>query len=624
MVIEADRGKVALMKPETIQTQVCEFILQVRPDLKEVITPESPFGYWSMEYYSPKAKGPKGQGGLGMLASDTIETAIRLGLPMVLVTPFYAVERSYAITEDFEQIEIYENVRPEDRGLIKKGQVSISTLAHEYVPIDVYTQQMSQVTKVMLTEPNIGQLYEDKNNSNKRLYQEVVEGFAGCKALELLGIKPSVNHYLNEEATVFAALARLDGRVKQLRSELPDAGEDNLFAAAFVDIKRNTVYTNHTLVQAAGAEFTLEQFEHFVIPNLESEQLKKWLRDKFNSSQDKKIKLSALAIALSGKKNGVSLIHAREASKIYKDENNNPVEFAGVTNGIDLDRWTDPQLLQIYRQTGIFDQFGRPGANYQEKIDGLDSSDLLARKDEAKKRLRGYLKDRLDQYGQAIDIPEGEKIFNWRRRFAHYKRPDMLLSDPQKLADILEKEQIHLLLAGNVHPEDQPMRDTLKKMLNIIDGNPVLKARVHFVQNYDEDLAREMVAGADVSINTPTVIESGVRVSTEACGTSWEKDVINNTILISTEDGGVADARIRAMEAGAVGFQPPYLEITGQNYDQEVKSLYDQMQMAANILNSKDATVWEEFVKKQLKAFLPVISGARMAEEYLNLGAPPP
>lgn len=614
VVVEQD-----MESSEKIYTQPSEFIAHIRPDLKKVVTTKNPVVYWTMESYSEETKG---QGGLGMLASDTEATAERLDIPVVFIELFYPIERSYALNGGFDQVEYYRQVTPAERGLVQAGTTHITTSEHPVVPISVFTIRKGSVTKILLTEPNLGQLYEGESNSDRRLYQEVVEGFAGQKALKMLRIQPSMNHYLNEAPTVFAALARLDDQMQQMQLGSPGTNPATIFSAAFVATRENTVYTNHTLVQAAEAELSLAQFEHFVIPNIQSGELKKWLRDKINSKNGL-VKLSTLAIALSGKRNGVSLIHAQEASKTYKDDKDNLVEFTGITNGIALDRWTDPDLLQCYRETGVIDKFDLPDEDYETKIDRLDSDNLRLSKSKAKNRLREYLKQRQDQYQCGIDIPEGEKIFNWRRRFADYKRPGMIFDDPQRLAEILENESIHLVVSGNVHPADNTMRSELKRILSIIDQNPVLRSRVHFVQDYDEDLGRALVQGADASINTPTVMKGGARVSTEACGTSWEKDIINNTILISTEDGGVADARLRAESAGMVGFKSPYLEITGASYPEEVDSLYGQIQKAARIVSNEDPKIsWGDSVKGQLKAFLPVISSARMAKDYLDFGIP--
>ena len=148
---------------------------------------------------------------------------------------------------------------------------------------------------------------------------------------------------------------------------------------------------------------------------------------------------------------------------------------------------------------------------------------------------------------------------------------------------------------------------------------------MHFVQNYDEDLARALVQGADISINTPIVRDhtSGRRVSTEACGTSYQKDIANGGILISTEDGGVADIAHIAAEMGVPeDFDRPYLQITGNSHNEEVDSLYGNIQRAAEIIRDKGDMTYEEYVKRQTAAFLPLITGSRMVADYLNLSFP--
>lgn len=604
---------------ESARSNLACFDVIKRPDLKEIITPETPVSYWTMELYR---KDIKGQGGLGMLASDTLEVARKLGIPTVFMTPFYTEEKIQKI-EKFKQEEVIVPVEPFDRGFTAVGSVHITTAKHEHIPLGIYAKQEGSVTIYTVTEPNFGQLYQGKNYDDHRLYQEVALGFGGHKALKEMGITPSL-HQLNEAPTIFSAFARLDDRIQQLTEENPEAASSDIFAKALVDIRENTIYTNHTLVQAVEAEFTLEQFEHFVLPNITAESLRDWLRDKFNGKGNA-MKLSTLAIALASKKNGVSLIHAREASREYTDYDGNPVEFAGVTNGISLDRWTDPDLLTLYRTEGILDQFDLPQEGYQEKIQKLQVQELKQIKERAKIALRTALQEREDQYGNPIDIPVGAKVFDWRRRIADYKRPGMLFDQPEQLAQLLEEGNIHLVMAGKAHSTDERMQKEMTRIFELIDANPILKARVHFVQNYDEDIARKLVQGADVSINTPVVQDekTGRRKSTEACGTSWEKDIINNTILISTDDGGVADLSVEAEEQGIVDFIPPYLQVRGKNYQEEVASLYAQMQKATAIIDEADAIYsWESFVKQQANAYMPIISGARMEVTYLNFGIP--
>jgi alpha-glucan phosphorylase-like protein len=617
MQMENEKNGIATPEKETADPRFSAYLEAIkRPDLKEKLSPQTPWGYWTMEIYQEEAgreRGIKGQGGLGMLASDSLEAAESLHIPSVFFTLFYTRENSQVL-KDFRQQIISNRVTPEKRGFGKINEVAIKTRIEgtaTSTKIDVYSKQEGSVNLVALTEPNIGSLYQGENNSDHRMYQEVVLGFGGNQVTEQLGIEPSLNQ-LNESPTVFSALARLDKLVAKKKN----------FEKSLREIREMTLYTNHTLVQAAEAEYSIGQFERFVIPNLESEELKDWLRNKI-SGRGGHIKLSTLAIELSGKRNGVSKLHAREAGKTYVDYDGNPVEFEGITNGITLKRWTYPELLSYYRHEGVLDKFDVPAEDFEEKLRSLDPKMLARLKAQGRVAARKILQRRKNQYGEQVDIPEDAKIYNWKRRLADYKRPDLLLDDPAELAEILEKHNAYLVMAGRAHPDDIPMQERLAKMLELVDKHPILKKRVHFVQNYDEVLARALAQGGDVSINTPRVRDprTGERVSTEACGTSWEKDIIGNSILISTEDGGVADPAVEAEKRGA-DFEPAYLRIAGETEKDEAKSLYAQMRKAANVLEGKDAMSKEELWTRQLDAYLPTIAASRMETNYLNFGYP--
>lgn len=614
-ITELPRKGVVYLKSEISELlkSSCLFFDHIkRPDLKEVITPLEPWSYWTAEMYG---EGIKGQGGLGMLASDTVEVAAKLGIPMVYITNFYRKERSYKLNNKLEQEVVIKDVSPEERGFLDAGiDVTVNTIVDSEIKLDVYTKKKGSVTGVCVTEPNIGELYEGDNFSDRRLYQNIILGFGGYKALKALGLRPSMNQQLNEAPTVFSALARLDDHLF----------EEKDFKKALSDVKNKTIYTNHSNVPAAEPEFTLSQFEHFVIPNIKNEELKGWLRKKIQGKGGR-IKLSMLAIELSGKKNGVSKIHAKDASKIYKDYDGQDVKFEAITNGIAMDRWGNKKLLDIYRKYKVLDAFDLPVSNNAgEKLKSISERELKNIKNLAKERLKKYLLGRKDQYGKPVEIQKDAKVFNWRRRLADYKRPGMMFENPETLAFILESQNIDFVMAGNVHPKDTGMAWELTRILKIIDSNEILRKRVHFIQDYDEDLGRALSQGADVSINTPDIKDrNGNRRSTEACGTSWMKDILNNTILISTDDGGVADLSVMAEEEGRIGFIPPYLQIVGRNYQEEVLSLYANMLTASLTCDNKlKNNTWGDVVKRQTAAYLATISGARMEKDYINLGFP--
>jgi alpha-glucan phosphorylase-like protein len=580
-----------------------------RGDLKEVITPLEPWMYVSAEVYG---EGIMGQGGLGILAGDTIEVAAKLGIPLVYITNFYRKERSYKINNSSQEV-VVKNVSPEERGFVDTNiDVFINTVCDSNIKLDVYTKKKGSVTGVCITEPNIGELYEGDNYSDRRMYQNIVLGFGGYKAVKALGLKPSMNQQLNEAPTVFSALARLDDHLSEVKD----------FKEALSDVRKKTIYTNHSNVLAAEPAFSLWQFEHFVMPNIKNEELRNWLRKKIEGKGGR-INLSTLAIELSGKKNGVSKVHAKDASKIYKDYDGHEVKFEAVTNGISLDRWGDPELLDIYRENGILDEFDLPTEIFETKLNLISGDTLRAIHNNGKERLRACLKQRQDQYGKLVEIPQEAKILDWSRRIADYKRPEMLLEKPEILAEILEKGNSHLIFAGNAHPADVAMGWILARILKVIDGDEVLKKRVHFVQNYDEELGKALAQGSDVSINTPKVMDdNGNPKSHEACGTGWMKRVFCNSILVSTSDGGIADSELEAQEKGHIDFTPSYLQIIGKNYTEEVDSLYSNLWQASLICDGKADISWEDSVKKQDIAYLSTISGARMQKDYINLGFP--
>lgn len=552
-----------------------------RSSLTKELSETRPYVYWTMEIYD-KSNGIKGGGGLGVLAADTRRVAQQLEVPFVVVTPFYRSESHQSI-EWLSQTEYSEKVSPQDYGFEYVDEVTVASAGYPDTSLSVFKKILGSTQFVTMSEPNFGQLYEGIGSGDHRLYQEVALGFGGYKALKLVGIKPAVIQ-LNETATIFAALARLD--------ELCSNGM-NLYEA-IVYVRKHTLYTNHTLLQAAEPEFHISQFEKLIFPNIKSNAVIHWVREQFDGSG--MLRPNMLAIELTEAKNGVSRLHARVAN--FRDRNNERVKFHAVTNGIDMETWVLPEIMNMYRDKGIIDKFGMPTDDYQEKINDISIGDIRALKSLGRKELNRVLEHRKDQYGNPIHIPEDAFVFDFKRRFANYKRPYLPFERLDILKQILIDYNAHYLLAGKVHQGDTAMYEHLLRILKEIDSDPILRERVHYLQDYDEELGRAMSIGSDAAINVPVI-------GLEACGTSWEKDIANLKLLISTSDGGVADIKPIAC-----------LEVSGIDYDAEVSSLYANMHKACQI-TSNDLML-EGNVKKQLTAYLPIISGARMMKDYLK------
>jgi len=551
-----------------------------RSSLTHQLSESRPYVYWTMEIYD-KANGIKGGGGLGVLAADTRRVAEKLEIPFVVVTPFYRSESHQKIS-GLTQEEYSKTVSPKDYGFEYIDDIYVSSNGQPDTQLNIFRKTLGSTQFITISEPNFGQLYEGDGSGDHRLYQEVALGFGGYKALKLVGIKPAVIQ-LNETATIFAALARLD--------ELCSNGM-NLYEA-IVYVRKHTLYTNHTLLQAAEPEFHRSQFEKLVLPNIKSNAVRCWLMEQFKNDR---LRPNLLAIELTEAKNGVSKLHAQVAN--FRDRNDDKVKFHAITNGIDLETWVLPEIISSYRNHGIIDKFDLPTEHFTESLKTLDIQEIRQLKRAGRRELNAILQHRRDQYNSVVQIPTDAILFDFKRRFANYKRPYMPFEHIETLRQILISHNAHYILAGKVHQGDSVMYQRLIDVLKLIDNDPVLRERVHYIQDYDEELGRALAVGSDIAINVPMI-------GLEACGTSWEKDIANLKLLISTSDGGVADVKPIAC-----------LEVTGHNYEDEVKSLYVNMYKAATIIGND--TMLLRHIHRQLNAYLPIISGARMLKDYLK------
>ena len=550
-----------------------------RNHLTKAVSPERPYTYWTIELYDQK-NGIRGGGGLGVLAADTRRVAEKMGVPFALITPFYPYEVKQII-KDGQVSDEHIGVDYRKFGFHFVDTVNIKC-CDTLCKLDVIEKKFKSTRIVAITEPNFGELYSGMSGSDHRLYQEVALGFGGYAALKLLGLKPAIMQ-LNEVATFFAALARLD--------ELVRNGMD--FYEAVVYTRKHTLYTNHTLVQAAEAEFGYDQFERYVLPNLKSAAVKKWIADKFT---DGRIKLSSVTIEIAELRSGVSKLHARAAN--YRDIAGEKVKFKAVTNGIDMDTWVLPEIMDFYHSFGILDEYNAPALNYTEKLGSLGSGEIRDLKKTGRKVLNEILKDRPDHTGKILHFTDDDFIFDFKRRFVDYKRPELPFRDPVRLRNILEERGAHYIIAGRVHAGDKVMGEKLRRLLEVVAADDYLKSHVHYIPDYDERLAYGLSVGSNAAINVPIV-------GLEACGTSWMKDVANLNFLISTHDGGVADASASS-----------YLNVSGTNESEELDMLYQRMEEAL-AANDNDFDL-EYILQQQLKAYLPVISGARMLKDYLD------
>jgi alpha-glucan phosphorylase-like protein len=559
-----------------------------RPDFAAKVTRSAPWVCFSNEF---GVSDLSAAGGLGYLAGDWVLLAGRLGIPFVGIGLYYEYKWKQILDHNFFQTEeFYKTPEPEFYNFIKLPIDLPSFVSNGMeTSIHIYGKEVSGNLLLMLHESGMRGLYDGLKQSEHRLYQSAVLGFIGVRALFKLGIDISILH-LNESSTVLASIAWLDALL-----------EDGMrMNKALQKVQNYTIFTNHTLSPAAEPIWTMEQMNRYILKNVQNSTLQKWLVD-LVEVEGGKFRLSSLAMKVSGHINAVSKLHAIKANESYG------IKFEPVTNAI-ANRWIYPEILHTYQQLNIGDSaIDLPPYDFKDKLNLLKTAHMQEIKQHAKEDLCNYLlSERQDQYGRSISIPEDAKIVIWARRFDWYKRPGLLFSEPERLAEILEKHHIHVLLSGKAHQTDEMMKLLLQQILHSVDKNEVLKKRVHFVINYNWQLARYL-GGADIILNTPVP-------GWEACGTSWEKAVANWLLLCSTRDGGASDVFFTDKK---YKLYPPFFEILGADDKKAAQSLYHNLDIMGKIIDTP--SLWKKAIVKQLVAYLPIISGTRMMLEYLTL-----
>jgi starch phosphorylase len=501
-------------------------------------------------------------GGLGNVAGDQLKTASDLGVPVVGVGLLY--QQGYfrqVIDKDGAQQALFPYNDP--------GQLPITPLREpngEWLRLEVklpgysvwlraWQVQVGRV-KLYLLDSNDPANFPTRRGITSELYgggaelrlkQELVLGIGGWRLLKALGIQPEVCH-LNEGHAAFAVLERA-------RSFMEEAGQP--FEVALAVTRTGNLFTTHTPV-AAG-------FDRFP-PALIEQYLGSYAQNKLGISLDDLVALGRqnpndstepfnmayLAVRGSGAINGVSRLHGQVSRRIFQPlfprwpEHEVPVGY--VTNGVHMPSWDSEESEALW--TGACGE--EPWLGTLENLEGdmrsLSDSRLWECRASARESLVEYIRKRLFRQMEAMGAPfeECEKakhIFDvnaltmgFGRRFATYKRPNLLLHDPERLLRILTDSQrpVQLVIAGKAHPADYPGQAMIREWTQFIQ-RPEARKHVVFLNDYDMLLTGQLVQGVDVWINTP-------RRPWEACGTSGMKVLVNGGINLSELDGWWAEA----------------------------------------------------------------------------------
>jgi starch phosphorylase len=526
--------------------------------------PQAPLGcvaYFSMEFMLSEAL-PIYSGGLGNVAGDQLKAADDLGVPVIGVGLLY--QQGYfrqVIDNDGAQQALFPYNDP--------GQLPIAPLRlenGEWLRLEIalpgysvwlraWQVQVGRV-KLYLLDSNDAANYPPHRGITSELYgggpelrlkQELLLGIGGWRLLNALGIEPEVCH-LNEGHAAFAVLERA-------RSFMEGTGQP--FEVALAVTRAGNLFTTHTAVAAGFDRFAPELIEHYLGGYAEQKlgiarhDLLALGRQNPNDPSEP-FNMAYLAIRGSGAVNGVSRLHGQVSRRLFAPmfarwpEDEIPTGY--VTNGVHMPTWDSAAADDLWTQACGKDRWLGTVQTLEHDMRRLADAKLWAFRSAARTALVEYARERLSRQLNASGAPPGsiegaKHLFDtnaltlgFARRFATYKRPNLLLHDPARLLRLLGNPDrpVQLIIAGKAHPDDRPGRALIREWISFI-RRPQTRAHIIFLSDYDMLLTERMVQGVDVWINTP-------RRPWEACGTSGMKVLVNGGINLSELDGWWAEA----------------------------------------------------------------------------------
>ena len=581
-------------------------------------------------------------GGLGILAGDHVKSASELGLPFVGVGLLYrnGYFQQYLNADGWQQ-EFYPDldftnlpVKPVKGSGSEQLKVTVD-LPGRTVTVAVWLAQVGRV-KLFLLDTNLPENEPGDRAITKQLYggdmdmrirQEIVLGIGGTRALTAMGIKPTVNH-LNEGHAAFLSLERIRMIIEQTGVSFDEA----CTAAA-----AGNVFTTHTPVPAGIDRFPTDMveryFEHFVSSiSLDMEGMLALGRENV-ANKHESFSMAVLALRTSDGTNGVSKLHGKVARDMWKNiwpsVPNEEIPIGSVTNGIHARTWLSADMKQLFdRYLSLQWQTTPEDHSVWEGVHDIPDEELWRVRQDRRQRLvtwvRWYQRQVLKRRGaSSAEIAQAGELLDhdtltigFARRFATYKRANMFLRDPQRLAKILSDADrpVQFVLAGKAHPADTQGKELIREIVHFAREYNAVR-RVVFLENYDINVARYLVQGVDVWMNTP-------RRPMEASGTSGMKAALNGVLNFSILDGWWDEAYHESATKD-LGWPIGQGEVYA-NYDYqdqvESQALYDTLekQIVPTFYNREEGIPreWVKCVKNCLRHLAPAFNTTRMVQEY--------
>jgi starch phosphorylase len=580
-------------------------------------------------------------GGLGILAGDHLKSASELGIPLVAVGLLYrnGYFQQY-LSHDGWQQEAYPELDFYNLAVVQQKYTDGSPvrvrvdMPDNAVFCNVWRVNVGRIPLYLL-DTNISENSPSDREITSRLYgggtelrirQEIVLGIGGTRALEALTIAPSVFH-MNEGHSAFSALER----IRVLLEKYPTLSFDETRQS----VMAGSIFTTHTPVPAGIDMFPPELMTKYFRsywPSLKLDEegfLALGREDVTNRKQG--FSMAVLAIRLADGINGVSWLHGDVSRKMWHnlwprvpaDE----VPIKHVTNGIHVRTWLSPDIaFTLDRYLGENWMSHPADQSVWESVGQIPDEELWRAHERCRERLvswsRQLLKDQLAKRGAGYDNvaladevldPEALTI-GFARRFATYKRGTLLLRDIERLTKLMDdtKRPIQFIFAGKAHPADQEGKELIRAIVNFARSTPQIRRKLVFLENYDMNIARYLVQGVDVWLNTP-------RRGMEASGTSGMKAAANGVPNCSILDGWWVEGY--SPDVGwAIGRGETYADAGYQDHVESM-ALYDllEKQIIPQFYQRGVDNIPREWIarmKNCMRKLAPVFSTNRMVRDY--------
>jgi starch phosphorylase len=520
-----------------------------------------PIAYFSAEFGLHESL-PIYSGGLGVLAGDHIKSASDLGVPLIGIGLFYGqgyflqrLDVSGWQREEYLPTDV--NRLPMQPAIGANGlpvEVQIAT-RNGLIRAKVWHMKVGRCDLLLLDSNVEGNAPEDRETTSRlyggdartRIRQELLLGIGGYRALRAMGIRPGVLH-LNEGHSGFAVF-------EAIRDRMEEEGLD--FATAASLIPREVVFTTHTPVPAGHDRFSPGLMEEHLGPlreqlGISHENMMGFGRE-YPTDQGEQFCMTVLGLKLARRVNAVSSLHG-EVSRamwkgLYPNRPEDAVPIGHITNGVHVPSWLAPQMCRLYdRHLGVDWQQHSGLASTWAKIESVDDGELwethLALKAQLIDFARRRVKEQAERRNESAEtLRKFSKLLSpdaltigFGRRFATYKRANLVLADIQRLATMVNdpKRPVQFLFAGKAHPHDEPGKRVLQQVAEMMRDQKFHNKFV-FIEDYDINVGRYLVQGVDVWLNNP-------RRPLEASGTSGQKVVLNGGLNLSVLDGWWAEA----------------------------------------------------------------------------------